>query len=156
MRQIIISFLLFSLVIISCKGQTNENKKCFNSNIKNKIEPKIDIKVNKEYDDKGNLIRYDSTYSYFYSNIENDSLLKDSIFNNFKTFFNQEYQFSNDPFFNELFFQDSLLQYDFYNHDFFFDRFKKNQLHINQLFRQMDSLKNYFFNQQFPKLMKEK
>ncbi len=44
--------------------------------------PKIQIKVNRKYDDKGNVIGYDSTYSYSYTysngqirDIDVDSLL---------------------------------------------------------------------------------
>ena len=29
--------------------------------------PKVDIKVNKEYDKNGNIIRYDSSYTYIYT-----------------------------------------------------------------------------------------
>ncbi|MCB4234259.1 hypothetical protein LDL59_01710 [Kaistella anthropi] len=47
-------------------------------------QPIEDIKVNKEYDENGNLIRYDSTYTYYYSNIEGDEIAADSIFNNFR------------------------------------------------------------------------
>ncbi len=42
-------------------------------------QPKEDIKVNKEYDENGYLIRYDSTYTYYYSNIEGDEIVADSI-----------------------------------------------------------------------------
>ena len=104
--------------------------------------------MNKEYDDEGNLIRYDSTYSYYYSNIESDSMLEDSIFNDFRTYFNHTYPFANQPFFNDFFFQDSLLHYDFYKDDFFQHRYKKDMEQMNKLFWIMDSLKNQFFREQ--------
>jgi len=113
------------------------------------ITPKTNIIVNKEYDDKGNLIRYDSTYSSYYSNIETNKHLGDSVFNNFKNYFNQSYVFSNQPYFNNFFFEDSLLKYDFYKRDFFSDRFQNNMDHMDKLFMEMDSLKNSFFYQQF-------
>ena len=42
--------------------------------------PQTSIKVDKKYDSKGNLIKYDSTYSYYYSNIKDNKNLEDSIF----------------------------------------------------------------------------
>jgi hypothetical protein len=82
------------------------------------VTPQTNIKVNKEYDKNGNIVRYDSTYSYYYSNIKNDTVKQDSIFNLFRNQFNQKYLFSNEPYFNNLFFEDSLLKYDFYKRVF--------------------------------------
>lgn len=149
MRQIILGVSLFLSVLVGCKGQVTDKTGSNKLDTINKIEPKTNIKVNKEYDENGNLIRYDSTYSYYYSNIEGDSLLRDSVFNKFRNFFHEEYNFSDEPFFNNLFFQDSLLKYDFYNNDFFIKRFKNNQMQMNDFFLQMDSLKNRFFEYQF-------
>jgi hypothetical protein len=139
MRQIIISLMLFSLVLTSCQGQNKENKISETEN-----QPKTDVKVFKEYDDNGNLIKYDSTYTYFYSNIENDSLLKDSILN--KLMFGNESILSSNPFFNRFFLKDSLIQNDFYNKDAFMEIIKNNNYHMNTFLQQMDSLERQFFN----------
>ena len=55
-----------ALLTINCNGQQNETKK---SDIKeseeNAVEqPKGAWKVNKEFDENGNLIKYDSIYSW--------------------------------------------------------------------------------------------
>ncbi len=142
--------ILFSLIFTSCNGQENKDIKKY---YKNK-EPQTDIKVNKEYDKNGNLIRYDSTYSYYYSTVENDTLLRDSIFKLFRSDFNEMYHFSEEPFFDNLFFQDSLLNFDFYSKDFFINRFQNNRNKLNQLFLEMDSIKNLFFNEQFQDAIK--
>lgn len=83
--------------------------------------PHVDIKVNKQYDENGNIIQYDSTYTYYYSsdgnipdsvnfnfNFPNNSLFVDPFsdmkFNiplTFEEFFNNDNLF-NDPFFNEF------------------------------------------------------
>lgn len=149
-------FFSIALILIiglnSCNAQSAKEKK--GQSVNEQIDttaknlPKTDIKVNKEYDEKGNLIRYDSTYSSFYSNISDDSLLVDSLLNEFKSQFNEQYFFSERPFFNDFFFQDSLLKYDFYKDDFFSNRFKSNWQRMDSIFLQMDSIKNYFFQQQ--------
>ena len=140
--------LLLSLALFGCNGQTKNEKMAIQTDT---IQPKTDIRVNREYDKNGNLIRYDSTYSYYYSNIEGDTVLKDSIFSDFRDYFNGQYGFSEDPFFNDFFFEDSLLHYDFYKKDFFTDRFRRDMGSMDQLFQQMDSIKNVFFYRQFPK-----
>jgi hypothetical protein len=153
MKRIGLIVLAFILILSSCNGQSQKEKKV----TADKNVPKTDIKVNKEYDKDGNLIRYDSTYSSFYSNIINDTILGDSIFNNFKSQFNQSYFFSQKPYFNDFFFQDSLLKYDFYRNDFFSNRFKNNMQRMDKLFMEMDSIKNYYYQHQFsdPKSKKQ-
>jgi hypothetical protein len=138
--------ILLTISLISCNGQVNPLDK---GNKTNPAQPQTNIKVDKQYDKNGNIIRYDSAYSYYYSNVKKDSSLRDSIFKNFKSHFNQRYFFSNDPFFNNFFFQDSLLKYDFYKKDFFLVRFRNNMHNMDSLFWSMDSLKNDFFGKQF-------
>jgi len=135
-----------SLALTSCNAQTNSEKSTtFNS----ESAPQTSIRVDKKYDDKGNLIKYDSTYSYYYSNVKDNNKLKDSIYNDFRKNFNSNYFFSSDPYFKDFFFQDSLLKYDFYRKDFFTNRFRNNMRMMDSLFWSMDSLKNSFFNRQF-------
>ncbi|NOY96236.1 MAG: hypothetical protein GXO81_07645 [Chlorobi bacterium] len=149
--SIVFSSIIFSLMLNSCNGQTGNKAKGHSK----KDQPKADIIVKKEYDKDGNLIKYDSTYYYYYSNIENDTIARDSIFNQFRSYFNQKYFFSEDPFFNDLFFQDSLLYYDFYKKDFFTNRFMDNMERMKKLFLGMDSIKNNFFIEQYKPEKKE-
>ncbi len=149
MKRIWILFIAVTLIFSSCNGQDKQIKNDKLSAVKN--APQEDIKVNKEYDKDGNLIRYDSTYTYFYSNIENDTIAEDSIFANFKNLFDLQYPFSYKPFFNDLFFDDSLMKYDFYKKDFFTERFRQNMKQTEKMFQEMDSIKNHFFNEQFQK-----
>lgn len=141
---------MLSIVMFACKGQEAENKSSNETEKKEEnVKPQTSVVVNKEYDEDGNLVRYDSTYTYYYSNIEGDEKLADSLFNEFKTYFHSKYPFSYKPFFNDLFFEDSLLQYDFYKNDFFEERFKLNMERMEKLFQEMDSIKNEFFFKQF-------
>ena len=130
MKQIIASLFLSVAVLSGCKGQNNEET---NKSIN---QPQTEVTVNKEYDENGNVIRYDSTYSYYYSNIDGDYLLEDSIISNFKDYFNKNFGFPSSPFFDEFFIQDSLMQYNLFNND---------------IFLEMDSIRSHFFGEQFNK-----
>ncbi|GAB4299732.1 MAG: hypothetical protein Kow0068_23170 [Marinilabiliales bacterium] len=115
--------------------------------------PKVDIKVNKEYDENGNIIRYDSTYTYYYSTdgSTDNFYFADSLLNQFSRgfsffepdidslfftdpFFNHSPLF-NDPFFNDPFFNDPILNDPFFKS---FHDYQKNIL--KQFFNNIDSL----------------
>lgn len=149
MKHTSILVVAVALVLSSCNGQEKQNKNDKLSHVQN--APQEDVKVNKEYDEDGNLIRYDSTYTYFYSSIKNDTIAEDSIFDNFKRMFDLRYPFSYRPYFNDLFFEDSLMKYDFYKQDFFTKRFLQNMEKTEKMFQEMDSIKNKYFMEQFPK-----
>jgi hypothetical protein len=147
-------FITVSLVFSSCNGQgvkKDKNKSITDSTLIQAIQPKEDIIVNKEYDKNGNLIRYDSTYTYYYSNIDGNKAEADSIFYKFRKMFDNLYPFSKNSYFDDLFFEDSLLRYDFYKKDFFRERFRQNWQRMDRLFWEMDSIRNKFFMEQFPK-----
>ena len=144
-HEFAIACLAVVFQISSCQGQEGKQK----GTAEPAVNPQTNISVNKEYDESGNLIRYDSTYSYFYSNVEGDTLLGDSIFKRFRNHFNQSYFFSESPFFSDFFFEDSLLHYDFYKEDFFTNRFRRDMERMDSIFRGMDSIKNQFFMHQF-------
>jgi hypothetical protein len=143
MKLRIIYILAIIMTFTSCNGQTKNKDNLSKNNL-----PQTNIKVSKEYDKNGNIVRYDSTYSSYYSDIKGDSLLRDSIFHNFTDHFNEKYFFSEHPYFKDFFFQDSLLKYDFYKKDFFYDRFRNNMERMDSLFREMDIMKNDFFRKQ--------
>ncbi|NPA37792.1 MAG: YnbE family lipoprotein [Chlorobi bacterium] len=149
MKRLVILSLITLLGLTGCNAQSapKDNNGEINDTVK--VQPDINIKVNKEYDENGNLIRYDSTYTYVYSNIDGNIQLQDSIFNEFMKHFNDHFGISADPFFNDLFFTDSLLQYDFYKKDFFHDRFMQNSKWIEEMLREMDSIKNEFYKNRF-------
>lgn len=146
----IISFFATLMLMVGCEAQNSTEQPTVNDDTA-QIQPKTDIRVNKEYDDDGNLIRYDSVYSSYYSNVQGDTVMSDSILSEFRKHFNTQFPMSVNPFFNDMFFNDSLMQYDFYKDEFFQNRFKDNWRHMDEYFKQMDSIKNEFFRKQFPK-----
>jgi hypothetical protein len=115
------------------------------------LKPKADIRVNKKFDDKGNLIQYDSTYSYFYSSPGfKNSISSDSVFGNFKLPLRNDYKDLLDENMNSLFFNESLFKYDFYNNDYFLKRYELNMQQFENMFRHMDSIKTDMFYRRYP------
>jgi hypothetical protein len=148
--------VLSTFFLVSCNAQTKkELDKEQTEVLKDKIEPKIDYKVNKEYDENGNLIRLDSTYSYYYSNIDKDAMISDSIFKKFNNHFNMKSPFNN-SFFDDFFKQENYLEDDFFKQDFFRGNFDRNQEMMRKMMQRMDSLKNRYFLEHFPLEQKKK
>lgn len=145
----LVSFLTATMLMVGCGAQNSTEQPAI-GNDSTKIQPQTDIKVNKEYDEEGNLIRYDSVYSSYFSNIEGDPKRADSIMSEFRKHFNTQFPLSMNPFFDDMFFTDSLMQYDFYKDDFFHNRWEDNWRHMDEYFKRMDSIKNQFFGKQFP------
>jgi len=140
-------FVLSSFLLISCNAQEKSKDKTKTS--KETIQPKIDYKVNKEYDENGNLIRLDSTYTYYYSNIDKDAMMNDSIVKKFYKHFKGQSPFT-DSFFDDFFKQDDYLEDEFFKQDFFRGNIKRNQEMMNKMLQRMDSIKNNFLLDEFP------
>jgi len=145
MKKAIIFTVLVSLMLTGCNGQNKLEK---TSEKKDTIKPEIDIKVHKEYDEDGNLISVDSTYSYFYSNIKNDSLLEKEIFDRFKHNFKGHFK-PLDSLFMEDFYKDEPFNLEnFYTDEFFKNNFKFHQKRIDGILKEMDSLKNSYYKKE--------
>jgi hypothetical protein len=73
--------------------------------ISNQVAPKQDIHVNREYDEKGNLIKFDSVYSYSWSS--DTTLLKSLSHENFPNLFSKDFGLTPDStFLGKSFFDD--------------------------------------------------
>jgi len=78
---------LFVLLLMACQDKsTAQNELSNQDNITSQSKtdsllkkPKVDIKVNRHFDDKGNMIGFDSTYSTYYSSVEGDTTRMDSV-----------------------------------------------------------------------------
>ncbi len=149
MKNIVLLIVVMAL-FTGCEAQSNKEEKDSKAEAKGLVKPQTDYKVNKEYDENGNLIGYDSTYTYYYSNIDKDALKKDSIFKEFNKHFMDINPFENNPFLINPLQQDSMLEEDFFKEDFFRNSFEKNQAAMIKMLDRMDSLKNEFFLQEYP------
>lgn len=143
--QKIIMGILFLFLIYSCSSEKINGQK-ENQDSLSTSQPQTKIIVNKEFDDKGNLVKFDSSYSYYYSNMENDSTFRDTVYHSFQNKFFNSLPNIQRPFLEDMFFEDSLLTYDFYKDDFFSKRFQFNNKRFEKLFEKMDSVKNKFYN----------
>lgn len=149
MKKIVFTLLLGLFLTVS-HGQDDRSKSKVDLAGENKDsisvnKPKISWKVNKKYDEAGNVIGYDSIYSYSYDNFKNlqkdmdlDSLMESMKFlshNNISSFMkdNNLVQFMD---------IDSLLNGNQYFNDFFERQRKNNFSDMRELFQQMDSLQN--------------
>jgi len=143
-----ILFVGFFVLLFSTGCSAQEKK---NSEIETmkKNSPKTNIVVNKQYDKNGNLVKYDSTYSSVYTNLQADSTLADSSFLSFQKEFMENFPNIQKPYLDNMFFNDSLLNYDFYKKDFFTKRFQFNRDRFDKLFQEMDSVKNDFYENYF-------
>jgi hypothetical protein len=119
-------------------------------------KPQVNITVNRRYDDKGNMIGFDSTYSSYYSNIKSDTSKMDSLMHGFDRYFNHNRSLFFDNRFNNLFFNDSMRYPDFFHKDFFLRRYELNDTYMRGMMERMDSMKNQFFYEQSQKEKKSK
>jgi len=141
--------------MVGCNGQKKQKEALSKPDVAadSTLNPKVDVKVNKKFDEKGNLIQYDSTYSYFYSSpgFKENGMNRDSVFNDFKMRFQNDYRGLLDDNINSTFFTDSLFKYDFFNDDYFSKRFELNRERFEDAFRQLDSVKSEMLKRSYPK-----
>jgi hypothetical protein len=143
-------FLIAALLILtSCheqsSGQTGEKQSAKTATTDSLYKPKVNIKVNRHYDNKGNVVGFDSTYTSFYSNVQGDTSRMDSLMSDFDMFFNRNHASGLNRNFNSLFFNDSLRYDDFFHNDFFMKRYELNDQFMRDMMQRMDSVKNEFY-----------
>jgi hypothetical protein len=150
MKKYILIFMV-GLLSVSCNGQNNETKNTEAKESKGNVveQPKGTWKVDKEFDDNGNLIRYDSVYSWS-SNAQFDNLSdldRDSLMQSFKSRFFKHYsEFENEGF-EDVFSQDSLFSKRFFNDDFFGSDFGNDFMDIDKLRQQMIARQKKFLEE---------
>ena len=157
MKKFII--LLLVLVITGCNSQEKKNKQEENKNKDTTIvKPKEKWDVHKEYDEFGNLIRYDSIYSWSYSNVKGDSLQVnlDSIMDSFKKHFliNSPSKWRDD--FSYFPKNDSLFMNDFFKDDYFLRNWQSQHSLLEEMIKRMDSSRNAFLKHFYPGLIESK
>ena len=154
MKSVVI-FILVALLNFGCNGQQQESDKG-GSEEQAKNQPKESWKVNKQMDEMGNIIGYDSTYTWSYTNVQGDSLIVDvdSVMNSFYNYFDNNFPTRWNRSFTQPLWSDSLFYRDFKNDNYFHNRWRQEYFEFDTMFRRMDSLRNQFFFEHYPGFLK--
>ncbi len=141
-RNVILS-ALFLLAGIAAHAQNLKS-----DSLNNKAnKPQIQIKVKKVYDKNGNIIRYDSTYTWTYNSQNGKKSIRiDSLMRHFMPFFRKNLpdsllQVFGNP---DINLNDSAMMMDFFNNNHFFDRWQNKVFDMNRELKAMDSLRMEF------------
>lgn len=155
MKTLVVT-LAVALFTFGCNAQNQDKNDTQQSDVKKeqKKTPNESWTVKKELDENGNVIGYDSTYTWSYSNFDGDSVYVDvdSMMRSIDSYFGENMSSVWDKSFMEPMFRDSLLARDLFSDNYFEDRWKDDFFDMEDMFRQMDSIRNRFFNQNFPKM----
>ncbi|MCB2195045.1 MAG: hypothetical protein KQH79_04255 [Bacteroidetes bacterium] len=142
MKTTVLYLVVFFSALTSCNSQSIKNKQTKSE----KNKPHEEVIVNRKYDENGNLIEFDSTYTAYYSNIKGDTIHMDSLLEDFPAFFNEEFfKLNSNGMINPFFGQDSVLNSKFFHDDFFEQQFMYQNEHMLKMMQEMDSIKNSYF-----------
>lgn len=142
MKKSAMLLLFFLSLLLGCNNNVKTEKQIAQ---KDTLEPKAKITVIKEYDADGNLIRIDSMYYSFYTNIKNDTLLEKEIFDKFKKDFDFQFKSMDSIFLPDFLNNNSFKSNDFYTKDYFLNQLDLHQKRIEKIYKEMDSLKNIYY-----------
>ncbi len=153
--------LLAAFLTTGCNSQQNKSKE--ESDKKEEVAtetPKGSWKVNREFDEAGNLIRYDSIYSWSsgddleeLATFDRDSTLKSMQSRFYRNF--SQFDFDEEGF-GDLFAEDSLFTKRFFNDDFFENDFGKDFLDIDKMHERMEAMQKRFLDRYKPLIEPEK
>lgn len=156
MKNVIAILLILS--ITGCKGQEKEKEEVSKEEKQEMAQKPIEQwNVKKEYDEAGNLIKYDSIYSYSYSTIIGDSvnINLDSIMDSFRGYFENRVPFDWKRDFSYFPKTDSLFMKDFFKEDYFLNNWQEHHSDIENMMKKMDSVRNAFLRKHHPGLIEK-
>ncbi|MFD0863988.1 hypothetical protein ACFQ1M_17360 [Sungkyunkwania multivorans] len=142
--------MLAALLSTSCNSQEKMNGDVVDKDAASKDTevPKGSWTVNKEFDENGNLIRYDSIYTWSSEKHSNDmaSLNKDSLLRSMESRFYRNFSAFdfNKEGFGDLFAEDSLFTKRFFSDDFFESRFEEDFMDIDKMRERMEAMQKRF------------
>lgn len=152
--------LMATLLSSGCNSQENKSKKEANPKEVETETPKGSWKVNREFDKDGNLVRYDSIYSWSSSRTMNElaTLDRDSILKSMKSkFYNNFSQFDFEKEgFGDMFEEDSLFTKHLFNDEFFENQFGQDFMDLNQMHERMQAMQKQFLEQYQPMIEPKK
>lgn len=127
------------LALNSCQGQEKKESKMVEEGDQKEVaQPKGSWKVDREYDEDGNLIRYDSIYSWSSDSLNDLSGLdRDSLLSNFESKFYSHFSQFRDQGFGDIFSPDSLFSRRFFNDGFFQSDFGEDFMELDNIRKRM-------------------
>jgi hypothetical protein len=151
MKKVLIACLLLCGAT-ACNGQAEKSETLQNKASQPESRPGASWKVNRHYDEKGNLIGYDSTYVWSFSpgNGGLNNTDPDSMMAAFRQYFNAGFPTLFSEGFGEPIWNDSLFSRDFGRSDYFMQRWQQHFFDVNKLMQRMDSMHNDFLRQNYP------
>lgn len=142
------TLLIAAILSLSCEAQEKDSADKQKKDDKQTIaaQPKGEWKVHKEFDEAGNLIRYDSVYTWSSgSELDDLSLLdRDSTLQSLRSRFYREFSGIDEQEFGDLFSADSLFSKRFFNDDFFDSDFGRDFMDIDRIRERMERLQQEF------------
>ncbi len=139
---------LAAILTTSCKGQENKKEENLEKDsIEQTVEqPKGTWKVDKEFDENGNLIRYDSIYSWSSTDDLGDLTQNnpDSLLQSFRSKFYRNFKGFDNQRFGDLFAEDSLFTKRFFDDDFFDSQFGQDFMDIDRIRERMETMQQRF------------
>lgn len=139
-----ISFFFLSASMFAQKDQdliekaTKELKKAI---------PEESVKIEKEYDEDGNLTSYNSVRELYYSSIEGEDEKTDDMIAKMREMMKEE-NLRKNSFFESLFDGNEALKENLKKDDFFEGFYKKNFKDMEKMFKKLDTLKNNYFDEE--------
>nr|WP_297917535.1 hypothetical protein [uncultured Allomuricauda sp.] len=124
----------------ACKGKDKKEGAIVKEDNKKEMDqPKGSWKVDKEFDESGNLIRYDSIYSWSSSDSLNylSGLDKDSLLNSFESKFYSNFSQFRSQGFEDIFEPDSLFSKRFFDKGFFDSDFGEEFIELDNYYERM-------------------
>lgn len=150
MRYLVLACLM-ALGLTSCNAQVDkkdqDNSSALQKENSEMKEPRGSWRVNKEVDENGNLIRYDSIYTYSFGNINGQQMPQedlDSAMASFRKYMKNRMPSSFSPEMWAPFENDSITN-SFFERGFFENHWNDFFPDLQQQLKQMDSLHQQFF-----------
>lgn len=137
------------LLMVSCHGQEQKDQpKKTEDNIAQE-QPKGNWEVNREYDEDGNLISYDSIYSWSSSDAAKNmaKMDKDSLLQSFQMHMSKGFSPFDDENFSSFFADDSLFTKHFFQNDFFESQLGKDFMDLNEMHKRMAEMQKKFMEE---------
>ena len=154
MKTLVIS-LAAVLCVTGCKAQDKKETVSIADTVKNK--PSVSWRVNKVVDTNGNIIKYDSTWVWLYSSEGKTRQIDvDSVMITFRKQFDRLAPSIFNEGFGAPIWNDSLFYRDFTQSDYFMRRWKNQTFDMENMMKQMDSIRNHFLKEKYPGLAEQK